>query len=622
MIKLDSEKGIFAWYKKYKKKREDVVETWWYRLVNLCLNLLLSFLAIIPLMTRICQEVPFSYEVNDDATVAQILDGSYTGMPEAHAIFVRYPLSWIMQMMYRKNPTVTVGSWNISNVNWYVGVIVILEVVALIAVLFRLLNYFQYNRLLICFIFDLAFVIVWLPCFSDMTFSTAAAFFGCMSVLFFALAKEEEAWRPWNLALLGIFLVVSWCLRKQCLYMVLPFLALELILKYHIHFFKSVKPWVVFSFCGVLMAGVVFLNNQMYDSQDWKKYFMYNHERAYLQDYVGFPEYEEAKEFYQSAGISENGRNAMAKYTYCLVDDFKTDWVEQTYNFVKKQELERSFAERMKSSEGKAQKYLWDKSGTNQILKGYSFYVWFVLVPLFPITVIFCWKKKIWEHIRNIILIGGCGFFLALEWIYLAMNGRFPQRVEEAIRLLMLCVGVMLVCKLLKQWEGRPFTHIPVLVQILLLVFLCRTAVIPQQIADVKGTQEYNLVYASEKSEVLAYCGENPDNYYIMDTQSFSKMSRPKDDLHQGNWFMSGSWAAYSPLYFEKLNVNGITSLGTDFLCRENVYLITKGKKNLSVILGLPDTKEVDAEIVDELMTDNNSFFEVYKIKGIKNADK
>lgn len=622
MIKTDSEKGVFAWYNTYKEKREEVMDTVWYRLLNLCLNLLLSCLAIIPLMTRICQNVPFSYEVNDDATVAQILDGSYTGMPEAHAIFVRYPLSWIMKMMYQKNPSVTLGSWNLRDVNWYVGVIVILEVVALTAILFRLLNYFQYNRLLICFIFDLAFVILWLPCFLDMTFSTAAAFFGCMGVLFFALESKKEAWRPWNLVLLGIFLTASWCLRKQCFYMVLPFLALELILKFHIHFFKSVKPWVVFSFCGVLMAGVVFLNNQMYRSQDWKKYFMYNHERAYLQDYTGFPEYEKAAGFYQSVGISENGRNAMAKYTYCLVDAFDTDWVEQTYDYVKKQEPQSSFTEKMKNSEGKAQKYLWDKSGTDQKLKGYSFYVWFVLVPLFPVTVIFCWKKKIWEHIRNIIAIGGCGFFLALEWIYLAMNGRFPQRVEEAIRLLMFSVGLMLACKLLKQWEGRPFTHIPVLLQILLLVFLCRTDVIPQQIANVKGTQEYNLVYAAEKSEVLAYCGENSDNYYILDTQSFSKMSRPKDDLHQGNWFMSGSWAAYSPLYYEKLNVNGITGLGMDFLCRENVYLITKGKKNMSVILGLSDTKEVDAEIVDELMTDNNSFFEVYKIKGIKNADE
>ena len=162
----------------------------------------------------------------------------------------------------------------------------------------------------------------------------------------------------------------------------------------------------------------------------------------------------------------------------------------------------------------------------------------------------------------------------------------------------------------------------PVILQFVLLLCLCKTEVISQQIIDVKGTQEYNLSYASEKSEVLSYCGANRENYYILDTLSFSKMSRPKDDLHQGNWFMSGSWAAYSPLYYKKLQSNGISTLGTEFLCRDNVFLITKGKKNISGILGLPDTREAEVEIVEELMTENNSFFEVYKIKGIKNAEK
>lgn len=621
MTKANSENGIFAWYEKYKNKKEKVMDTIWYRILDLCVNALLAILAVLPLLTEICRKIPFSYEVNDDATVAQILDGSYTGIPDAHAIFVRYPLSWIMSFLYKKNPQVTIGSWNLSDVNWYVGVIVILEVLALVAVLFRLLNYFHCNRVLICILYDFVFVKLWLPCFSDMTFSTAAAFFGCMGILFFVLESKEEAWRPWNLILLGIFLVASWCLRKQCFYMVIPFLGLELILKYHIHFFKSVKPWVVFSFCGILMAGVVFLNNQMYGSQDWKKYFIYNHERAYLQDYVGFPEYEEASEFYRSAGINENGRNAMAKYTYCLVDNFDIDWVEETYRYVKNQEPEISFTDKMEASKEEARNYLWDKSATDQNLKQYSFFVWFLLVPLFPITLIFCWQKKVGEHILNILSIGGCGLFLCLEWIYLAMNGRFPQRVEEAIRLLMFSVGLMLICKLLKQWEGNQFTHIPILIQILILACFLRTDLIPQRLDEIKGVQEYNLVYASEKSEVLTYCGENRDNYYILDTQSFSKMSRPQDDLHQGNWFMSGSWAAYSPLYDEKLEVNHLSGLGIDFLCEDNVYLITKGKKNLSVILGLPDSKEADAEIVDEVMTDNNSFFEVYKIKGIKDAD-
>lgn len=42
---------------------------------------------------------------------------------------------------------------------------------------------------------------------------------------------------------------------------------------------------------------------------------------------------------------------------------------------------------------------------------------------------------------------------------------------------------------------------------------------------------------------------------------------------------MSGSWTAYSPLYEEKLAKDGISNLGTGFLLKKNVYIITKGRK-------------------------------------------
>ncbi|MCD8019056.1 MAG: hypothetical protein LUF92_05550 [Clostridiales bacterium] len=611
----------------------------------------MSCVAVIPLMLRVCQEIPFSYEVNDDAAIAQILDGSYTGSPDGHAIFIRYPLSFIMKFLYEKNPTVRIGGAEYSDLNWYIGVIVILEILALTAVLFRILNYFTYNRILLCILFDVGFMALWLPCFSKMTFSTAAAFMGCMGLLFFGLERKEEAWRPWNLLLLGIFLASSWCLRKPCFYMVLPFLLIELVLKYHIHFFRSVKPWVVFSFVGVLFAGLVFLNNQMYGSQGWQQYYIYNHERAYLQDYVGFPEYESNEDFYESLGINENASYAMANYTYCLVDAFETSWVEETYEYVKAQEAasenqisEEMTAETQTSGDGisenqsstgqsslwksikkavkKARKYLLKKNQTSTELKNASFYFCLLLIPVFLITVLFCWKKKIAESIRNLLRIFSMLAVMAMEWVYLAMNGRFPQRVEETIRLLMFCVGLLLVCKLLWQWRDNPFTHIPVILQIIVLIVFLQAEPFDATITEVVGTQEYNLQYGADKAQVLSYCGERQDSYYILDTTSFGKTSRPSDDMKQGNWILSGSWVAYSPLYEEKLEAIGTESLGSEFLLQDNVYIITKGKKNISKMLGLSGNQTVETEIVDEIMTDNNLIYEVYSVTEIYEVEE
>ena len=197
------------------------------------------------------------------------------------------------------------------------------------------------------------------------------------------------------------------------------------------------------------------------------------------------------------------------------------------------------------------------------------------------------------------------------------MNGRFPQRVEETIRLLTLCVGVMLVCKLLYFWKRNRLTHMPAVLQVVVLALFLNSGLVSTQLTRIQGVQQYHLQYAAEKAEVLAYCGTHKDSWFILDTRSFTKMSRPDDDLRQGNWFMSGSWTAYSPLYTEKLAAAGTGSLGSEFLLRDNVFLITKEKKNMSALLGLPENRQAESEIVDEIMSSGNNFYMVYKITGI-----
>lgn len=627
---------LISSYKKYRTWKLASRQTIWYRIWNLFLNLFLALVSVLPLLTVICHRVPFSYEVNDDATIAQILDGSYTGTPDGHSIFVRYPLSWIIKTLYEKNPALHLGGETFQNVNWYVAVIVVLEVFALTVVLFRMLNYFTYNRILICILYDVGFVFLWLPCFSNMTFSTAAAFMGCMGVLFFGLERREEAWRPWNLLILGTLLLSAWCLRKQCFLMVLPFLCIELIFKYHIFFFRSVKPWFIGTFLAVFLGAAFFWNGQMYSSREWKDYLQYNQDRAYLQDYVGFPKYNKKhKAFYDAAGIGENGRDAMAKYTYCLVDGFSLDWVEKTWTYVKGQEKEMPLAARMKKAVPKAEKYLLKGKQTEEWLKEASFYPFLLLVPLAVLTALYLLVKMLQESMEKIspdttlpdkgvgsylwtlLSIVVMSVILWLEWVYLAMNGRFPQRVEETIRLLTLCVGVMLVCKILYFWKRNRLTHMPTVLQVVVLALFLNSGLVSTQLTRIQGVQQYHLQYAAEKAEVLAYCGTHKDSWFILDTRSFTKMSRPDDDLRQGNWFMSGSWTAYSPLYTEKLAAAGTGSLGSEFLLRDNVFLITKEKKNMSALLGLPENRQAESEIVDEIMSSGNNFYMVYKITGI-----
>ena len=111
---------------------------------------------------------------------------------------------------------------------------------------------------------------------------------------------------------------------------------------------------------------------------------------------------------------------------------------------------------------------------------------------------------------------------------------------------------------------------------------------------------------------------KHKENYYILDTQSFGKSSGVKDDLHQRNWYMSGSWTAYSPLYEEKLAKDGISNLGTGFLLKKNVYIITKGKKNILNLLGQEDTEHLTYKAVDEIEASGNLFLQYIATRSVK----
>ena len=61
------------------------------KVINFVINMILAIGTVLPFMMKMCNKVAFTYEVNDDTAIVQILDGSYTGTPDGHAIFIKYP---------------------------------------------------------------------------------------------------------------------------------------------------------------------------------------------------------------------------------------------------------------------------------------------------------------------------------------------------------------------------------------------------------------------------------------------------------------------------------------------------------------------------------------------------
>ena len=206
------------------------------------------------------------------------------------------------------------------------------------------------------------------------------------------------------------------------------------------------------------------------------------------------------------------------------------------------------------------------------------------------------------------------GVLLAGEWIYLMMLGRFPRRIEEIIWLLTFCIGALLAGRILMRWKDIKWCRLPGLIQIALLILFLMHDPLPAAVSALQARQTDMLSGQSRKAELLEYCGEHPENLYVLRTTSFPGSSTPYDDLSQGNWFMSGSWAAYSPLYNKKLAAEGTTDLSADFLQRDNVYVITKGKANLRRMTGRSEDEPIAADVTDTVTTRDGTEYLIYKV--------
>ena len=636
------------------EKQKQLSEKRWFPAALFTYNLLLSMAAVLPLMHHAIQAVPFCYEVNDDALVAQFLDGSYTGSPEAHAFYVRYPLSWLIAKLYEKNPALPSWLWPAgvpvtsaealtgktgavlaaNGTNWYVFTIAALSVFAMVCVLFRILQAFKGNRLILCILFDLAVGLLWLPHFFYMTFTTAATFMGVMGILFFGFMDAKEAWRPWNLLILAVLLGSCWCIRLQCFMMVFPFIAVMLILKYRLMFFRSWKPWFTTLIIGVMVFGLVHAEQTSYGSAEWQSYRTYNSERSWLQDYGRIPPYEGNEEFYQGIGMGEEAVTAFKRYTYCMVDGFGPEKVHAIYEYVYAQQPDEEFDltswNGIKETVGKlrpkveetipvAQETFQNPDNISEVTGKIIKALWEILIPLLLLSLVTVRERRWSETIALLLEIVSMSALVAAEWIYLMMNGRFPQRIEESIWLLTFCIGVLLTGRILIRWRDIRWCHLPGLVQIFLLVWFLQYSQynpFPEAIPALQTRQIGILAEQTAKAEVLSYCGEHPDNRYVLRTTSVST-TNPYDDLHQDNWYMSGSWAAYSPLYYQKLAGDDTESLGIDFLKRNNVYIITQGENgraNITKMLGRSRSNPVYAVREDTITTSDGTEFLIYKV--------
>lgn len=531
----------------------------------------------------------FNYSINDDTAMVSILNGSYSGTPDGHAMFVKYPLTWVIKTLYQLTTAVP----------WYPVVLMLLYWLAMGFLLCQLLSRFPAHSFLVCALFVGGMSLLWIGQIVRFTYTTCGAFVSSTVSFSYALMPKEEERKPDKLIPLLVLFSLSYCIRDYFALVSLLFCALVWLSRYYDRMFRELRCWLVpaAALCGLALC--VLCNTLAYSSPEWQDFLTYNDERSYIQDYTGIPSYDDNRALYDSLGYSSRERKCISSYSYVLLEDFGPETFHELYEYVKDHETTPNLTKSLKKALKNTVKHylLFDKEELRP-LQALSLAAPAALL-LISLYLSLRDKRHYWVF-PLLILIG-----LGCMWYYITYAGRYPTRVALSLRIITILSSLTGFAVLLTRRPIHPRWLSGKAGQKLLLALAL--------VATVGGGAltwaEVGHHTAEARAFSYAYADAHPDAIFLRDTNlSYTVM----EDSPSFNTVSTGGWLHYSPLYEQKLDQLGLEEIHRSTLLQPNVYLITSSKRNIYKLLGLEKDTPLVYEVVAE--QDGVSIYQFFSI--------
>lgn len=401
----------------------------------------------------------------------------------------------------------------------------------------------------------------------QIQFTTVTATVGTASLLLFYLSEDEENVKIYlrnHIPGLLLFLIAL-CIRRDACVMLFPVWGLLGITKV-IKNKKMLKSVAGYAVALILILGFLFVVEKLaYMQEPWKTYKEYNINRSQVEDYEGYPSYEEYKKLYDSFGVTEVSLKALSMGHMSLLDenmdaDFMMAMSEVSYE---KPPLQLTVL-----AEDFLQRAL--KSGFDRPMDVYVYglYIYCIVLTLLA-------KKYKALYDLAALLTGRM-----VIWLYLMYIGRSVPRVTQGIFIMELFLLCAIFVKHQIYLHAKEKNKI--VMRTATIVGLCVCMVIAWRFgaAHTNAAISYNsamLQYGNNYKQMRAYFNEHPDNIYLGDVMSFSYFladvwERPVDSA--GNFILLGGWSSDSPWTERVADRYGIESFEKSAICDENVYFV------------------------------------------------
>lgn len=538
---------------------------------------------------------PFVYAIIDDRSMMEILSGQYLGHPDPHAIFLGYWYALVLTGLYRIS----------GQVDWYALSFLMIQWGCMSLILYRVQRQAeeqdaQDRRVALTMVL---FFLVGLQTVTQLTFTTIAAAVAA-TTLYWYVTSGKIGGKQFAVLFLLFFLTQQ--IRSEIFLMILPVCSMFWLIRLHRRKISGMGRWeTCLPVLAVVILGISVLGNVVgYGSVEWKAYSRYNQYRSDIYDYPDytFPPYEEAEDLYAAAGIDTKSRaRTLINYDYVADDQITPDFFEQYIRVY--QQIRPSGQTRMDRLVESMKSYV------KGVLDGRFHITQSVGMVLLGILLLMCIGKRKWTQAVEMGLLIGIQIVL---WIYLLYKGRVPARVIYSMNLLLVTIVVLAWRECLHSvGEQIPNAFKRKGMTLLMLVLLGVGALYAKEIR----TQNLAISNRCEDVEKLkSFCAEHPENFYFNDvtTMAFTTWDVKlwRNETYTMNYMSLGDWMSFSPLWKEKLEQQGITSVREALYQWDNVYLICTFDKGLEYLTSLYENTTCTE-------VDRAGLFHIYKLQSL-----
>ncbi len=509
--------------------------------------------------------VPSVYYLNDDVAIRSILSGAYTGSPSGNIVYMSYPLTGLLALLYSR--------W--SEIPW-LGIMAAAGIfLAATGILIRgaaLLGKTEgkektaRSRLL--------FVALILLCLSLFPmhylyahYTVLAALLGGSGLFLLVTEKQSLKEAPRMNGLMLLLFLLCYLVRNQVFLLLLPFVLAALVWQAWNGRFRIFFPVLLTGLISILLCMII--DSQFYMTEEWEQYMSYNRSRSQLYDGYGILPYEEYKEAYRKLGVDKNTHEMLLHYNIGLDEEIDGELLERMAD------MSRDAGGGFLARDG------WRASlrEYREYIRNQSEYYRYAVAGLYILLAVgTLWKKKIGQ-----LLLMGCILMgRSLIWVSLIRSGKLTEAISWSLYLIEIWVLAGMVLSLATQGGEKKKARETFSLVTALLICAGLLVLVPLELFQGISLVEKSRLKREEWVILREYFEEHRENTYLLDVYSMEGYTGEVWEAGSGfeNYLLAGGWMGGTPFFRERMRALGAADGGEALVSGKEVFFVINASQD------------------------------------------